>query len=59
MREQEASFPKNFVETQEQLKARLRKTALSFLSSSVKKCVGDMQRRCRLINKAGGGLITK
>ena len=59
MREQEASFPKNFVETQEQFKARLHKAALSLPSSVVKKCVGDMQRRCRLINKAGGGLITK
>ncbi len=57
MREQEASFPKGFVETQEQFKARLRKTALSLPTSLVKKCVGDMQRRCRLINEAGGGLM--
>ena len=57
MREQEASFPKSFVETQEQFKARLRKTAMSLPTSLVKKRVGDMQRRCRLINEAGGGLI--
>ena len=57
MRAQEAAFPAKYIETEDQFKPRLRKTALSMPAPVVKKCVGDMQRQCRLINRANGGLI--
>ena len=57
MREQEAQFPEGHKETVEEFKARLRKTALGMPASVVKKCVGDMKRRCVAISAADGGLM--
>ena len=55
MRQTEASWPKGKKESVDEFKARLRKTALGLPTSLVKKCVGDMRRRCRLFANEQGG----
>ena len=59
MREKEASFPKDKKESEDEFKARLRKTALGLPTTLVKKCVGDMRRRCQKIIECKGGLFTE
>ena len=46
MKQQERKFPANKKETENEFKARLRKTALGLPIDLVSKCVGDMHRHC-------------
>jgi hypothetical protein len=55
MRSAEAEFPKGYKETEDEFKARLKKTAMSLPTGLVKKCVGDMRRRCQQLIKVKGG----
>ena len=57
LREQERNFPKNKKELKVEFIARLRKTALGLPPSVVRAAVEDMQKKCKLINEAEGGLI--
>ena len=57
LRTQESKFPKNKKETKAAFLARLRKTALGLPATVVRKAVQDMQRRCKEIDEAEGGLI--
>ena len=57
MREQEAKFRSSRVETKEQYKARLRRTALGLPTAEVTKAVQAMHKRVRMVAKERGGLI--
>lgn len=59
MRLQESTFPMSFKESKQAFKKRLRRTALLLPASVVRRAVGDMTRRCRLIKAAKGGLIVE
>lgn len=59
MRLQERSFRKGYKESLSDFKKRLRKTALSLPAPLVKKAVGDMRRRCKIISENGGELFTE
>ena len=55
MRQQEKDWPKSKRETREEYLRRLRKTAMGLPKAFVRKCIGDMRRRCqRLFDKKGG-----
>ncbi len=54
MREQEKHWPKDFKESREEYKARLRRTALGLPRSVVGKAVADMERRVRALKEAKG-----
>ena len=49
LREQEKKFPKSKRESMEEFKARLRRAALSLPEDKVKKAVGSVARRCKII----------
>ena len=57
MREEEAKFRSDRVETRDKYLARLRRTALSLPQPVVAKAVQSMHKRVRLVVKARGGLI--
>ncbi len=57
MRAQELDFAKGFKETEAEFKQRLRKTAMGLPTSLVKRCVGDMRRRCQEVFDARGGWV--
>ena len=59
MRAQEASWPTDKKESVDEFKQRLRKTALGLPEAYVKKCVGDMTRRCNELFKRGGKLFNE
>ena len=61
MREQECSWPEGRTETKAEYMTRLRKTAMALPTALVKKCVGDMHKRCRqcLSAKPPGGLFNE
>ena len=59
MRAQELSFAATRRETQEQYKARLRRTALSLPASVVTRAVRDMARRVRALRDSRGKLINE
>ena len=55
MRERERSWPESKKETRQGFLKRLRETALSTPSHTVRGAVGDMKRRCERLFAAGGG----
>ena len=57
LRKQERKFPCNKVESKSDFIKRLRKTAMGLPKSVVRKAVEDMQRRCKKIEEAKGGLF--
>lgn len=57
MREQEASFPSGFKESEAAFLKRLRRTAMNLPEPLVTKAVGDMQRRMKELVGKKGGLI--
>ena len=57
MRGQEKEWPEGKKETRKAYLARLRRTALRLPSTFVTKSIGDMKRRCELLEKAGGSHI--
>ena len=59
MRVQEKAFPKSKKESRAQFKDRLRRTALGFPKSVVRKAVSDMHRRVRMVVAAEGGHINE
>lgn len=59
MREQERLFSPKKKESEEEYKARLKKTALGLPTTLVKKAVMDMHRRVRMVIKAGGDLFNE
>ena len=59
MREQERTFPRSKKEAMAEYKEHLRKTALRLPTSVVTKAVGDMKRRCQIISKNKGQLLTE
>ena len=54
MRDQEKRWPKSKKETRKVYLARLRRIALRLPSTFVSKSIGDMKRRCELLEKARG-----
>ena len=54
MREQEKHWPKDFKESREEYKARLRRTALGLPRSVVGKAMADIERRVRALKEAKG-----
>ena len=57
MRTKEESFPKDKKETRKVYLKRLRRTALRLKPAYMKKCIGDMRRRCQRLFDAKGGLL--
>ena len=55
MREAEAKWPKDFTESRQEYKDRLRRTALALSAAVVKKAVMDMKRRLHALKAANGG----
>ena len=59
MREQERAWPAEKRESKDEYMKRLRRTALSLPTALVKKCAGDMHRRCRMTFAKNGGLFAE
>ena len=59
MRLQEQHFPKNYKESAESYKQRLRRVAMSLPPRVVRKAVRDMKRRTAAVWKEKGGLISE
>ena len=57
MRRQERKWPKSKRETRAQFAARLRRTANNLPPTFLENSLGDMQRRCKRVLEAKGGLI--
>ena len=57
LRHQERKFPRSKRESKADFIERLRKTAMGLPSSVVRKAVDMMQRRCKQVQEAKGGLI--
>ena len=57
LRQQERNFPRNKKESKADFIERLRKTAMGLPTSVVRKAVDSMERRCKQIQEAKGGLI--
>ena len=59
MRRQEKSFTANFTESEDEFKARLKRTAMRLPAAIVSKAIGDMHRRVRMVLKEKGGLFNE
>ena len=57
MRTQEKQWPASKKETRSEFEKRLNRTARNLPSTFIDKCIGDMRRRCYLLDKAKGGLF--
>ena len=55
MRLQEVAWPKSKKETHNAFLARLRRTALSLLADYIKRLIGNLETRLKLLKKADGG----
>ena len=57
MRKQEKSFAPQFLKSEEQFKARLKRTTLGLPMPVVSKAVRDVHRRVRMVLAEKGGLF--
>ena len=59
MRRQEKSFTANFTESEEDFKARLKRTAMRLPAATVSQAIGDMHRRVRMVLEEKGDLFNE